>query len=375
MTTKNGDSTAAEPAGVLAARENWLRIFGAIIVLGAIAYGAWRLRGVLVTILLALVFAYVLRPVAEVFGNVHLPLGRHRWRVPRWLATLGAFVLLGLALWGFWTVASYSIVREVNDLQSHWQDYRETITRFARDVDHYYRERLPASVRPTVESWVKGAGALATTGVTHVLAATFHGVGFFIELILVPILAFYFLADGPTIRQQVLFFVPRAYTRRTEQALNQAHDIFQRYIQGQVILCFIAFFVVTIGLYAIGVDFYLLLGVLAGLTRAVPIIGPVIGAIPIIIVVMATKSLALTLWVLAGFTIMHLLESKWLMPAILGRQLDLHPVLIIVALLVGAQIGGLLGVFLAAPLLAGLKVVIAQQRRGSGAVEAETGAQ
>jgi predicted PurR-regulated permease PerM len=63
---------------------------------------------------------------------------------------------------------------------------------------------------------------------------------------------------------------------------------------------------------------------------------------------------------------MHLLESKLLMPAVLGRQLDLHPVLIIVALLVGAQMGGLLGVFLAAPVLAVIKVLIAERRRGGG---------
>jgi predicted PurR-regulated permease PerM len=69
--------------------------------------------------------------------------------------------------------------------------------------------------------------------------------------------------------------------------------------------------------------------------------------------------------VLLAFSVMHVLESKLLMPAILGQQLDLHPVLIIVALLVGAQVGGLLGVFLAAPVLAAVKAVIAQQRRGA----------
>jgi len=76
-----------------------------------------------------------------------------------------------------------------------------------------------------------------------------------------------------------------------------------------------------------------------------------------------TKTGGVTLWVLALFSLMHLLESKLLMPAIIGQQLDLHPVLIIVALLVGAQMGGLLGVFLAAPVLAAIKTLIAHQRR------------
>jgi predicted PurR-regulated permease PerM len=125
--------------------------------------------------------------------------------------------------------------------------------------------------------------------------------------------------------------------------------------------------VVTAGLWAMNVDFFFLLGVVAGLTRAVPIIGPIVGAIPILLAVLATKSAAVTLWVLLAFSVMHVLESKLLMPAILGQQLDLHPVLIIVALLVGAQVGGLLGVFLAAPVLAVVKAVIAQQRQNAAA--------
>jgi predicted PurR-regulated permease PerM len=63
---------------------------------------------------------------------------------------------------------------------------------------------------------------------------------------------------------------------------------------------------------------------------------------------------------------MHLLESKLLMPAILGQQLDLHPALIIVALLIGAQMGGLLGIFLAAPVLAAVKALVEQQRMSVG---------
>jgi predicted PurR-regulated permease PerM len=214
-----------------------------------------------------------------------------------------------------------------------------------------------------VESWLQGLTDVLTAATTKGLGMTFHGVGFLIELLLVPILVFYFLADGPNIRQQALFFVPRRWLPRTEQALDQADGIFERYIRGQVALCIIAFVVVTVGLWAIGVDLYLLLGVVAGLTRAVPIIGPIVGAIPILTVVALTKSGGVTLWVLILFSLMHLLESKLLMPAILGQQLDLHPVLIIVALLVGAQMGGLLGVFLAAPVLAAVKTLIANQRR------------
>jgi predicted PurR-regulated permease PerM len=290
-------------------------------------------------------------------------IGGRRRPCPRGIAALLSFVFVGLALWGFWEFSAISLSREIADLQARWHDYRGVLVRLAASADSYYRERLPESLRPTVDSWVREASALLSAAATKGLGMTVHGVGLLVELVLVPILAFYILADGPSIRQQALFFVPRRHLARTEQILDQAHDVFQRYIKGQVILCLIAFFAVTIGLWAIGVDFYLLLGVIAGLTRAVPIIGPVAGAIPIVIVILVTKSAPFALWVLAFFSLMHLLESKLLMPAILGQQLDLHPVLIIVALLIGAQMGGLLGVFLAAPVLAAIKTLIAQQRQ------------
>lgn len=343
-------------------RENWLRSLAAVLVLAAGGVLAWRVRAVITTVLLALVAAYVLRPLVDWLCRLEVRLGAWRVSLPRGLATLLSFVALGLVLWGFWAFTSFSLGRELDDLQQRWTCYQEALTRLARSADRYYRERLPESLRPTVDSWVQGAGALVSRAASRGLGMTMHGVGFLIELVLVPILTFYFLADGPSIRQQVLFFMPRRYLRRTEAGLDQAHVIFQRYIKGQVILCSIAFAVVTAGLWALKVDFYLLLGVFAGLTRAVPIIGPVVGGAPIVLVLLLTKSPGFTLWVAAGFSVMHLLESKLLMPSILGQQLDLHPVLIIVALLIGAQMGGLLGVFLAAPVLAAIKTLIAQQR-------------
>jgi len=272
-------------------------------------------------------------------------------------------------MWGIGKLSAPSLTRQIADLQAGWPGLRDSLLEVVSDADRYYRERLPASLRPSVDSWTKNAGEFLTRTATKGLGMTMHGVGLIIELLLVPILAFYFLADGPAIRRQALFFVPRRYLSPTEQTLDQADDIFQRYIKGQVILCVIAFAAVSLGLWAIAVEWYLLLGLVAGLTRAVPIIGPVVGAVPIMIVVLVTKPLGVGLWVLVLFSVMHFLESKFLMPAVLGQQLDLHPVLIIVALLIGAQVGGLLGVFLASPVLAVVKVLVAQRRVESGPSE------
>lgn len=338
-------------------RQAWLRIAAAFLIAGVAALLIWWVRDVVVIVLLAVVCAYVLRPLVNALIRPLLRVGNRSFRLSRGLAAGVVFVALGLILWAIWALSAPPLARQLADLQENYPRYRDSL-RVYTEAGELYRNQLPPSFRTVVDSWTVGAGNL----VTGAVRATFHGVGFIVELFLLPILTFYFLADGPGIRRQVLAFLPRRYLHRTEYALDQADDILQRYIKAQVILCFIAFVVVTAGLWALRVKFYLVLGLVAGLTRAVPIIGPVVGAIPIIIVVGVTKSFGYALWLLIPFTLMHILESKLLMPAILGRELDLHPALIIVALLIGAEMGGLLGVFLAAPVLAALKVLVGQQR-------------
>jgi len=133
------------------------------------------------------------------------------------------------------------------------------------------------------------------------------------------------------------------------------------YIRGQVIMCLIAWVFVTLMLLALGVPYAFSLGLIAGLTRAVPVIGPLLGGIPLVAVALVTtQSVRLTLILLLGFTIMHFVESKVLLPKIVGHEVDLHPVSVILALLVGMEFFGFLGVFLAVPIAAVLKIVLTE---------------
>lgn len=343
-------------------RTDWLRIAASVLLLLLLGYVLWRVRGVLVTVLLALVMAYVLRPLVSQLCRVELKLGRRTWRVPRALAVALVYLALAVMLWCVWMIGADAVKRQFMETQNSWPEYQAALTAQAK-VWEGYLHSLPQEMQKTIDTWVAGLPSTAGEAVKKGVSATLKSVLMLIELLLVPILAFYILADGRSIRRQVLFFVPRRYLDWTEHALDRADDAFQRFIRAQVILCLIAFVVVTVGLWLVDLDFYLLLGVIAGVTRAIPVIGPVAGAIPILLVLLlAHKSLAFLLWFLFLFTLLHALESKLLMPAVLGRQLDLHPVLIIVALLIGAQFGGLLGMFLAPPVLAVIRTLMADRR-------------
>lgn len=188
-----------------------------------------------------------------------------------------------------------------------------------------------------------------------------------VEIVLLPVLAFYFLIDGHKLKREFVGLVPQKRLRETVRVLREFNLIMRSFIAGQFILCLLAGVVVGIGLAALKVPYPLILGLLAGVTRAIPIVGPIIGGIPIILLTLLSQGAPVALGVLGFFTFLHFAESKFIMPLLIGDRMELHPVVIIVVLIVGGEIGGmliggqigaLLGMFFAAPLAAIARVLI-----------------
>ena len=200
-----------------------------------------------------------------------------------------------------------------------------------------------------------------TAWLRRVLDATLTGLAKIMDVILIPILAFYFVLDGHALRNEFLALLPRRRLREAFHLLRESSSIMQSYIIAQFWLCVIAGVVVYIGLSAIGMKYALILGLLAGFTRAIPIIGPVIGGIPIVLLALIVPGggLLLAVKILTFFSLLHLIESKLLMPKFIGHRIHLHAALVIIVLLIGGEFFGLLGMFLAAPLAAIGRVLIA----------------
>ncbi|MBB6051529.1 AI-2E family transporter [Armatimonas rosea] len=183
-----------------------------------------------------------------------------------------------------------------------------------------------------------------------------------VELILLPVLAFYFLVEGHALRNELVRFVPTDKRRTTLALLRESAGIMQAYLFAQVILATIAGVFVGTMLGFAHIPYAVVLALVAAITRAVPVIGPLLGGIPVGLIVFVECSrqgnYTLLVVVMTLFTVMHLLESKALTPFILGKGLNLHPIVVIVALLIGGEFFGLLGMFLAAPVTALLRTIL-----------------
>lgn len=321
-------------------------------------YVVVRIRSILVTLVVAGLFAYPAGWLVHLLCRL-LP-SRVSRKIGRPVITLTVFLLYGYLTYLSVRVLITPFQAEIRALAANWPQYQQEIQQFIEDAQAWYKT-LPPDVRRLVESQnVGGIVEMSRQWVSGLVAGTAAVVGHIVEIVLIPVLAFYFLTDSRNIKHEFVALVPRRWWRDTLWLMQQANLILENYVIGQLLLCIIAGVVVGIGLGLLGVKYTLVLAVLAGITRAIPIIGPILGGIPIVLLVVLQypHNLMVAVHVLLFFTALHFIESKLILPILIGERVKLHPVTVILVLLIGAQFFGLMGMFLAPPVAAVIRVIL-----------------
>jgi predicted PurR-regulated permease PerM len=182
-----------------------------------------------------------------------------------------------------------------------------------------------------------------------------------ITLVLIPFMTFFLLKDGRRLKKSFLQVLPNRYF---EMAVNLLHKIdcqLGSYIRGQVLvsLCIGALSVTALAI--LRVPYFLLIGSAAGLANMIPYFGPIVGAIPAIILNVITKgSLGAALPVIAAFLIIRLIDDTLVSPNILGRSMEIHPLLVIMVIFTGGEMFGIMGLLLCIPVTGIIKVTISE---------------
>jgi predicted PurR-regulated permease PerM len=332
-------------------------IWGVFVRLAAVAgilYFAYRVRFIAITVLISALLALAVAPVVDYLTNVAPR--RLSYSARRFLVTLLVFIaLIGLGILGnVYLLAPVS--REVTEAFANLDPTKGRIGEYMRELRRWY-ENLPPDLRSFLSPQsFSGVATRIVEAIRTMITTTLEWMSHVVELIVIPVLAFYFVLDSRPLKREFMYFVPKRRVREALILLREAAVILKSYAICQIILCAIAAVVVGIGLKIIGVHYALTLGIIAGITRAIPIIGPILGGIPIVLVCML-QSLATAVAVLIFFSILHLVESKIIMPKLLAYGMNLHPAIILIVLLVGSEFFGIIGMFLAAPITAILKCI------------------
>jgi len=191
------------------------------------------------------------------------------------------------------------------------------------------------------------------------------GVGAILPLILVPIFAFFFLKDARTIRSAIVEVFDSDVRRSTaDSILAELHTMLQSYIRALVILALASFAAWSIFLSVMQEPYGLLLGGLAGVLEFIPVIGPAI-ALVIMLIVCGIAGSGGLLWIILFWGLYRVFQDYVLNPYLMSAGVELHPLLVLFGVLAGDKIGGIAGMFFSVPVLAMLKVVYTHARRAA----------
>ncbi len=233
---------------------------------------------------------------------------------------------------------------EDNRLAEAWNTYQQNI---AADI----RQQIETQLRSVAQRIAEGFVGVFQRGAAGVIDTVTKTLNFILGILIVPIWLFYVLNDSRSLTHSMDNLVPHTIRGDVHAILKIVDNVFDAFLRGQLILCLIIGMMAFIVLIIIGVPYAAVLGVIVAVTEAIPMIGPLLGMIPALLIAIAVGPNAL-LFTFIAFMVISQIESIVLKPRVMGDNLSLHPALIMVVLFIGADMGGILGMILAAPLTA-----------------------
>lgn len=321
----------------------WLRwLLAALVIICLYAMRA-KIGTALAPFLYALLLAYLLAPMVAYL---------EKQRLSRTMAIAAVYLLLvvSLVLLGIYVIPT--IVAQINSLVKQLPAISIRAQELLYELgDQYERINLPPAVVESVEaslSRLQGSLTSLLNLLGQFIVGLFSSVVF---IVLVPILSFYMLKDMETIQRSLLNLFPSSYQGVVLALFSRIDTKLGAWVRGQVSISLITGGLIFVGLRIVGMDYALVLGLLVAVFNIIPYFGPLIAAVPAILLGLM-RAPVLGLKVLIVQVVVQHFESSVLVPHVLGRELGLHPLLIIFALLLGAQFGGVLGMVLAAPIAA-----------------------
>ncbi|MFC0212531.1 AI-2E family transporter [Paenibacillus chartarius] len=304
------------------------------------------LEAVLMPFLIALIISYVLNPVVSLLGQR---------KVPRTIAVLLIYSVFVTSLVVIFMNLTPMFMEQVQELNEHMP---ELTLRAQSIVDGYnHNDMLPTSIRDGIN---KSLGKLETSVseiVSDYLSSIGTTIGTLFIIFIVPFVSFYMLKDFQMLEKTALAVVPKSQRQRIVRLLLDIDTALGHYIRGQLLVCLIVGALAYFGYLIIGMPYPLLLASIVAVFNIIPYLGPFFGAAPALLMA-STISMKMVLFVaLVNFAV-QVAEGNIISPQVVGKSLHLHPLVIIFALLVGGQIGGIFGLILAVPMFAVLKVIV-----------------
>ena len=335
-------------------------LIGATVIAGLVL---WMARDSIRPFILGLLFVYLLEPPV-------------RWLVRRGVRRIFAILLVyvvGIVL--FVEFLALTLTPLVNEVVRFVQDFPKLAEQLDQQLknlgDFYQRLQIPVAIRDWIDGMIAGLGQGGAGGggganlsfLLPLITGAGSLLGALFAYFILPVWVAYILKDRVTLVAQFDRALPETWRFDTWAVIKTVERDFGQWVRGQLILGFVVGVATFIGLVVLSQWFPIfgryavLLSVIAGLFELVPIIGPIISAVPAVLLA-ATDSPAAILAALLLYFLVQQVENNFLVPKIQGNAVQLHPAAVVFAIIVGGSLAGLLGAILALPVTAAFRDVV-----------------
>ena len=245
-----------------------------------------------------------------------------------------------------------SLLKELEELLALLPEYTDRFMRFLEMLERQWqRFRLPPGMRGALDENIRTFQSMLARRLEDLVRLLVSVVGQLIALLLVPLFTFYYLRDSNYFRRRLLIFLPQALRENTEQALTDVSKTLGAYLQGIVIVSASVGAMLYVGFLLLGIEFALFLALLNTLLNIVPYFGPVIGAVPAVVIALL-QSTDLAWKTVLLMLVVQQVESQLIAPRVFSYELGFHPLVVVIALLLGGLYLGFFGLVFIVPLAA-----------------------
>ncbi|MDM5156583.1 AI-2E family transporter [Bacillus sp. DX1.1] len=296
---------------------------------------------------IACFIAYLLHPLIEKL---------HKKGMPRTIAILLIYLL-------FFGGIGYGIYKGTPIVIAQLQEINEQFPQFMKMYDSWLdgvseqTENFPAFIHEKVKQIFVGIEMKIQALLNKVMSTARGVLDSLLLIFLIPFIVFYILKDYEEFYHIFWKLVPSKWRSDGQLLAKEIDKSLGNYIRGQLFVCLVLGGMSALSFWFIGMKYPLLLGIIIGVTDIIPYFGPILGAIPTLMIA-ATVSTNLLIKAGIALAILQFVESNILSPYIVGKSLRMHPVVIMLALLVGGEIGGIVGLLLSVPILAVVRTIV-----------------
>ena len=325
-----------------------------LLIIMGVGFGLWALHAlasVVLVLILAALFAYLMAPLVRMAERPMLIAGRRR-HLPRGIAIALVYVMVTGSVAGSVVLLLPSATQQVEDMVVRAPSYAQSVLAWERGWSRYYEKwRIPIELRRSIDQSVLAADAAAEESAKQ-SALVFAGVLSKLPwLLLVPVLGFFLLKDVASFRRVIVIALPYDTRLRGHRLFEELDATLAAYVRAQLLGCLLVGGLCLLGFAILGIPYPIPLGILAGLLEFIPIVGPILLAL-VASLVSALHDPMLVLWVVGFLAVLRAVEDYVIYPRLIRQGLQLHPLAVIVAVLAGSELDGVVGMFLAVPAVA-----------------------